>query len=85
MTDTEIVDFLSRNHVHVTYYDTPAVEISWFIRRKTKKCPTCKHEPMKGHYPSFRGKDLRSAMKALEEDKEYNTPEEVLFLVTVLW
>ena len=77
MTDIEIVDFLSKNHVHVSYYDTPAVEISWFVQRKTKKCPTCKHEPRQGSYPSYRGKDLRSAMKALEDDKKYYEPQEL--------
>ncbi len=72
MTDTEIVDFLSKNHVNVTYYkSTPAVEVCWFIQRKTKPCPKCKHEPRRGSYPSYRGKDLRTAMDALEKDREH--------------
>lgn len=77
MTDTEIVDFLSKNHVHVTYYpSSKRVEISWFVKRKTKKCRTCKHEPLKGRYPSYRGDSLREAMKALQEDKEYHEEDE---------
>lgn len=71
MTDTEIVDFLSRNHVSITYYSTPAVEITWFVRRKTKRCPSCKHQPIEGSYPHYRGKDLRAAMKAWKDDEEY--------------
>lgn len=79
--DTKFVDWLSKNHVSITYYSSPppgSVEITWFIRRKPKpRCSQCKHQKEIGLYPHFTGKDLREAVKKAMARDPY--PEEEIY------
>lgn len=72
MSDTEIVDWLSKNHVSINYYGrTGGVEITWFkAQEAAKTCITCRHTVLKGSWPHFRGKDLREAVKRAIESEE---------------